>query len=110
MKRAIAAAIQVTLLVGFATVAVGAIPVQAATLDPCSASTPFPANDDSSVGPVSLGFSPDFFGSNYSDVYVNNNGNVTFNSPLGLFTPSPIGTGLGFPIIAPFWADVDTRG
>jgi Nidogen-like len=37
------------------------------------------------------------------------NGNVTFNSTLGTFTPFGI-TGASIPIIAPFFADVDTRG
>jgi hypothetical protein len=39
---------------------------------------------------------------------VNNNGNVTFNAPLGTFTPFNLGT-TTVPIIAPFFADVDTR-
>jgi hypothetical protein len=68
-----------------------------------------PANDDGSTGVVPLGFSVDFFGTTYSSVYVNNNGNVTFNSSLSAYTPGPFGD-VGQPIIAPFWADVDTRG
>ena len=52
----------------------------------------------------------DFFGHNYTQLYVNNNGNVTFGSPLSTFTPQTIGANLGFPIIAAFWADVDTGG
>ena len=52
----------------------------------------------------------DFFGHNYTQLYVNNNGNLTFGSPLSTFTPQTIGTNLGFPIIAAFWADVDTGG
>ena len=56
-----------------------------------------------------LGFVVDFFGQLYSDAYVNNNGNITFSGPLSTFTPGTIAGGQ-LPIIAPFWADVDTRG
>lgn len=68
------------------------------------------ANDDGSTGLVPLGFTLDFFGNSYSNVYVNNNGNVTFNGPLGTYTPSGLTGPTGLRTIAPFWADVDTRG
>jgi hypothetical protein len=67
------------------------------------------ANDDGSTGLVNLGFSANFLGTNYTQTYVNNNGNLTFNAPLGQFTPFQITAGSA-PIIAPFFADVDTRG
>lgn len=67
------------------------------------------ANDDGSTGLLSLGFSANFFGTTYTQVYANNNGNVTFTGPLGTFTPFNLYT-TGTPIIAPFFADVDTRG
>lgn len=67
------------------------------------------ANDDGSTGLVNIGFSANFYGSSYTQLYVNNNGNVTFNSPLSTFTPFGL-TNNSFPIIAPFLADVDTRG
>ncbi|HET8655500.1 MAG TPA: nidogen-like domain-containing protein [Longimicrobiaceae bacterium] len=67
------------------------------------------ANDDGSTGAVSLGFTVDFFGTSYSSAYVNNNGNITFDSPLGTYTPFDL-TSTSHPIIAPFFADVDTRG
>jgi RHS repeat-associated protein len=57
---------------------------------------------------VSLPFSIDFFGTSYDSLYLNNNGNVTFGAPLGTYTPYPLSE-LGPPIIAPFFADVDTR-
>jgi hypothetical protein len=50
-----------------------------------------------------------YFCNNYTSVFVNNNGNLTFIGPLGTFTPPPL-TQLGVDIIAPFFADVDTRG
>jgi hypothetical protein len=68
-------------------------------------------NDDGSVGPVNIGFSINFFGlngGNQTSLFVNNNGNVTFNSPLSTFTPFNLIT-TGTPMIAPFFADVDTR-
>src|SRR5581483_4424639 len=68
------------------------------------------ANDDGSTSAVALGFAVDFFGSNTSTVYVNNNGNITFNGALSQFTPNGLASGVGQPIIAPFFADVDTRG
>ncbi len=67
------------------------------------------ANDDSSTGSVDIGFSANFFGTTYSSLYVNNNGNLTFNGSLSTFTPFDLGT-TTTPIIAPFFADVDTRG
>lgn len=67
------------------------------------------ANDDGSTGPVGLGFTANINGTNYTNTYVNNNGNITFNNSLGTFTPSAISGGGFGPIIAPFFADVDTR-
>ncbi len=67
------------------------------------------ANDDGSTSLVSLGFSANFFGTTYTDGYVNNNGNLTFTGPLSQYTPQGIGS-VTMPMIAPFFADVDTRG
>ncbi|MFN2511680.1 MAG: Calx-beta domain-containing protein [Pyrinomonadaceae bacterium] len=65
-------------------------------------------NDDSSTGAVPLGFTINFFGTSYSSVFVNNNGNVTFDAALATFTPFPLSTTQRV-IIAAFFADVDTR-
>lgn len=65
-------------------------------------------NDDLSSGAYIMPFSIDFFGSIYNELFVNNNGNLTFGSPLGSYTPFDFGS-LGQAMIAPFWADVDTR-
>src|SRR5262245_62089150 len=51
-----------------------------------------------------------FFGQYYTGLYLNNNGSVTFNAATSTFTPSAITGSTSNPIIAPFWADVDTRG
>jgi uncharacterized repeat protein (TIGR01451 family) len=85
-------------------------PIVRAAIDPaagCTATT-LAANDDGSTGIVPLGFTANFFGNSYTSLYVNNNGNVTFTQPLPNFTATPLVT-TGIPIIAPFWADVDTR-
>jgi len=68
-----------------------------------------PANDDGSTGLVPLGFNVNFFGVTGNQVYVNNNGNVTFDAALGTYTPFGL-SGTARKIIAPFFADVDTRG
>lgn len=49
-----------------------------------------------------------FFGTNYQGFYINNNGNITFNSSLSEYTPFAITGNTGVPLIAPFFADVDT--
>lgn len=66
------------------------------------------ANDDGSTGAVSVGFDLDFFGVTTNQVFVNNNGNITLDSALSTFTPFDL-TSTGRQIIAPFFADVDTR-
>jgi hypothetical protein len=86
-------------------------------------STSYGANDDGSYpctgsgggvpagctpSPVNLPFSADFFGTTYSSVYINTNGNLTFGAPLSAYTPYPLNQN-AVPIIAPFFADIDTR-
>ncbi|WP_332824507.1 nidogen-like domain-containing protein [Ramlibacter sp.] len=76
-----------------------------------------PRNDDYYTTGIDLRtiFGPaglNFFGTNYTYVSVNNNGNVTLSNSnaggLGTFTPFALANG-GHAIIAPFFADVDTR-
>jgi hypothetical protein len=57
-----------------------------------------------------LGFDSNvkFFGSDYDGFFINNNGNITFGREVGTFTPEPFPQS-NAPMIAPFWADVDTR-
>src|SRR5262249_10917427 len=66
------------------------------------------ATHDRSFGPIPLNFTPNFFGNTYSSIYINNNGNITFTGALPDFTPFDLTT-TTTPIIAPFFADVDTR-
>lgn len=65
--------------------------------------------DDQSSGPLVIGFDVNFFGTTYSELFINNNGNITFNQALPAYAAGPLGS-LGQSIIAPFFADVDTRG
>jgi hypothetical protein len=69
--------------------------------------TALPPTDDGSSLQTPLGFPMDYFGTDYSSVYVNANGNLTFTGPLSSYTPSGIGS-VGTDIIAPFFSDVDT--
>lgn len=57
---------------------------------------------------VPIGFDVNFFGLIKSDLYINTNGNVTFDLPLPTFNPFGLNDGFS-QIIAPFFADVDTR-
>lgn len=67
-------------------------------------------NDDGSTGSVALPFTLNFFGQTYTRLFVNNNGNLTFSAARGDFTPVGLGARYsGNAIIAPFFADVDTR-
>lgn len=66
-----------------------------------------PGNDDGSTDRIPLGFSFEFYGRSFSEVFINNNGNLTFTARLSQFNPA--GFPQSLPIVAPFWADVDTR-
>ncbi|HET9685441.1 MAG TPA: nidogen-like domain-containing protein [Gemmatimonadaceae bacterium] len=69
-----------------------------------------PANDDQyTLTSVPIGFTINFAGTNWSQLFVNNNGNVTFGDHLGTYTPSDLTSHTGIPIIAAYFADVDTR-
>ena len=63
-----------------------AAPVWAATVPGFDGNT-LPTNDDESTDRVPLGFGINFLGESYDGVFVNNNGNVTFDESLFDFTP-----------------------
>lgn len=67
----------------------------------------FPGNDDGSIGPLSLPFSFNLYGTNYTQFWINNNGNLTFTSASSTFTATGFPTTIA--MVAPFWSDVDTR-
>lgn len=64
-------------------------------------------NDDGSAQLSLSGWDFDFYGTNWSDIWVNNNGNVSFGQDFSTYSSSgfPISN---FPMVAPFWGDVDT--
>ena len=67
-----------------------------------------PRNDDGFVSNVIPGFDLNFFGTTYTSFFLNTNGNITFDGGLSTFTPFDLST-TSRVIIAPFFADVDTR-
>jgi len=64
-------------------------------------------NDDGSSDLISLPFDFCLYGTTYTSCYINNNGNISFGNAVSTFTST------GFPtneaMVAPFWADFDTR-
>ncbi len=69
-------------------------------------------NGDDNFVSANLGFVANFFGQRYGSTFVTNNGNITFGSintigGAAAWVPSSLRT-LSIPIIAPFYADVDT--
>ena len=63
----------------------------------------------SDVSPAAFpfGFNINYFGAEETGAFVNNNGNITFGSPQSSYSPFGL-AGTTLPIIAPFFADVDT--
>ena len=67
-------------------------------------------NDDGFTDePIDIGFNLEYFGQNYSELFINNNGVVSFGNPVGNFPNDVAFFGLPVPKIAPFWSDVDTN-
>jgi len=65
-------------------------------------------NDDGFSEELSLPFSINLFGHEWSSFYLNNNGNISFGGGIGQYTPAAFPVTL-HPMIAPYWGDVDTR-
>ncbi len=68
-----------------------------------------PRNDDGSSALINLGFTFQFYGVNYTSCFINNNGNITFGASYFPYVPTGFPSATVPPMIAPFWADVDTR-
>ncbi len=66
-----------------------------------------PRTDDESSTEVALPFDLDFYGRTRDRLWVNNNGNITFDGPSDAFAGSLAEPDVAR--IAPFFADVDTR-
>ncbi|MBL8007752.1 MAG: T9SS type A sorting domain-containing protein [Ignavibacteria bacterium] len=82
--------------------------------EPFDASDPswiqaMPPNDDGSSGLIALPFTFNLYGLNFTSLFINNNGNLTFSGPLSTFTPTAFPSITFGAIVAPFFADVDTR-
>lgn len=67
-----------------------------------------PPNDDEFSNVIVLPFNFSFYGTTYDSLYINNNGNISFDLPYSTFTANPFPDPT-YNMIAPFWADVDTR-
>lgn len=72
------------------------------------AGNPSGRNDDGFRGPIGLGFTLPFFGSDYTQFWANNNGNISFTGGNAAFIPAGP-TGASIPTIAIWFGDVDTR-
>ena len=75
---------------------------------PANPTDPCQRNDDDVTLAVNLQFTFDLFGQTWNQVYINNNGNISFGASFSTFTATGFPVN-GFPMVAPFWADVDTR-
>jgi hypothetical protein len=64
------------------------------------------ASDDGVFGPFALPFAFSFFGTAQTNVFVNNNGNLTFGVGDSTFTNVPFPQGGAPPRVAPFWDDL----
>jgi len=76
-----------------------------------------PSFDNTNSGSVSLCFSICFCGTRYTNIWINEAGNVTLDGPFSghdlqvpTFAPAKRLCSLDRAIFAPFWADVDTTG
>jgi Ca2+-binding RTX toxin-like protein len=68
-------------------------------------------DNSSSVIDITPIFGPNglnLYGNQVKSIFINTNGNITFEGALSTFNPRSIDAGLGNSIIAPFWADVYT--
>jgi hypothetical protein len=69
---------------------------------------PYYRNDDGSSPVMVLPFKFCFWGRQLDSVFINNNGNITFNQSLSQFSADTFPYNNNIPMIAAFWADVDT--
>lgn len=65
-------------------------------------------SDDDSTGLIDIGFGVNFFGLTFDQVFVNSNGTVTFDAVLPAYSDADLDSTFR-QVIAPFFADVDTR-
>ncbi|HEY6163262.1 MAG TPA: nidogen-like domain-containing protein, partial [Bacteroidia bacterium] len=65
-------------------------------------------NDDGSSPAINLPFNFCFYGQQFNVCYINNNGNISFGQSYSSFSSSAFPSNQ-YVMVAPFWADVDTR-
>ncbi len=75
---------------------------------PADPADPCQRNDDDVTTAIPLQFTFDLYGTPQTQVFINNNGNISFGSGYSTYTASGFPVA-GYPMVAPFWADVDTR-
>ncbi len=93
----------------FCVSAVSAIPIEDfVPFGPGEEDSVLPPNDDGSTSQINLLDDFVFFGDSYTALWLNNNGNVTFDSSMSSYTPFAFPSGRI--IISPFFADIDTGG
>lgn len=80
------------------------VPFLAGTLGP----PPLYRNDDASTAKITIPFNFCFYGTSFNELYINNNGNISFDGPQPNYRPDSLPT-TDFMALAAFWADVDTR-
>ncbi|XP_041485569.1 LOW QUALITY PROTEIN: sushi domain-containing protein 2-like [Lytechinus variegatus] len=68
-----------------------------------------PANDDGSTAELPITVVFPFFDHDYTSLFVNNNGAISFLGSVSQFTSNAFPVADGRPLLTPFWADVDTR-
>ncbi|XP_046863081.1 protein mesh-like isoform X2 [Xenia sp. Carnegie-2017] len=68
-----------------------------------------PKGDDKSSGRVNISFHFPFFDTDHYSLFININGVISFLQEFILYKPDPFPLGNNSRLIAPFWADVDTR-
>ncbi len=66
-------------------------------------------NDDGSTSSLTIPFNFCLYGTQYTSLFINNNGNVSFDNSYSTFSSSAFPSA-SYVMVAPFWGDVDTRG
>ncbi|XP_023805555.1 IgGFc-binding protein [Oryzias latipes] len=71
--------------------------------------TASPPSDDGSSPKILLERPFVYFGQTYDNIYVNNNGHLTFNASYSSYSPQRFPLYGSIDLIAPFWTDLDNR-
>lgn len=66
--------------------------------------------DDVGLGPFNLGFTFNYYGTNYTQAYVNINGTITFGSNYSAYSNGPLASSGANNTVYAFWDDLNTQG